>query len=111
MKNGLLIGAHANYLGKLAREMRSEDVSLFVAASLEDINRIIANEAINIVIFGRQSDPQFRLQVLGYIFNVSPVSSIHLMGQGDDPLLFASEMLLGYHIHNRASSRETGENS
>ena len=96
-KSGLLIGGHAAYLGKLAEEMRTEDISLFIAASLDDVNRIFANEAIDMVILGRESDPEYRLQILSHIFAVSPTASIHLMGKGDDPLLFVSDTLLRYH--------------
>jgi hypothetical protein len=97
IKSGLLIGGHIAYLGKLAEEVRTEDVSLFIAASLDDVKRIFANETIDIVFLGLESDPEYRLQVLSHVFAVSPTSSIHLMGKGDDPLLFVSEMLLRYH--------------
>lgn len=101
MKTGLLIGGNAAYLGKLAEEVRTEDVALFVAASLDDIKRIFAREAVDIVIVGRESDPQYRLRVLSHVLVVSPTSSVHLMGQGDDPLLFVSETLRQHHPRDR----------
>lgn len=93
MKSGLLIGGNAAYLGKLAEEVRSEEVSLFVAASLDDVKRILENEAIDIVILGRESDPEYRLRALSHILAASPNSSIHLMGTGGNPLQFVSATL------------------
>ena len=109
MKNGLLIGGHAAYLGKLAEEVPAADISLFIAASLDDVKRIMANEAIDIVFLGWESDPEFRLQVLGYMLDVNPGLSIHLMGKGDEPLVFIKDMLLRYSRDLRRKSKVIGE--
>ncbi len=106
MKSGLLIGGHAAYLGKLAQAVRAEDIALFVATNLDDVNRIFDNETIDIVILGRESDPEYRLQVLRRIFAVSPTSSVHLMGTGGDPLLFVRAMLQGYSFQRQRLGAE-----
>ena len=82
MKRGLLVGGQTSYLGKLAQELPAQDISMFIAASLDDVKRIFENEAIDIVFLGRESDPEYRLLVLRHIFAVSPSSSIHIKGVG-----------------------------
>lgn len=104
MKRGLLVGGHSDYLGKLAEELRAENISLFIAVSLDDVKRIFANESIDIVFLGRESDPEHRLRVLSHIFAVSPASSIHMIGKGNDPLSFVKDMLLRYHPRDPARS-------
>jgi predicted GTPase len=94
MRNGLLVGGQTAYLGELAEEVRAADISLFMANSLEDVKRILSNEAIDIVFLGWESDPEFRLHVLSYMLDVNSGLSIHLMGKGDEPLSFVSAIML-----------------
>lgn len=94
MKNGLLVGRQIAYLGKLAEEVRAANISLFIAASLEDVRRIMANEAIDIIFLGSESDPEFRLQVLSCILATNPSLSIHLLGKGEAPQSFVTEIML-----------------
>ena len=93
MKSGLLVGGHTGYLGKLAEEVRAEDISLFIATSLDDVKRIFENEVIDIVFLGRESDPDYRLQVLGHIFAISPNSSIHIKGVDLEAVPFICKVL------------------
>ena len=93
IRSGLLVGGRTSYLGKLAEEICTEDASLFIAVSLDDVRRIFENETIELVILGHETDPEYRVQLLRYVLDVSPGSSIHLMGAGSDPLLFLSKLL------------------
>ena len=37
MKNGLLIGGHAGYLGRLKETIDTDELTLFMASSLDDV--------------------------------------------------------------------------
>ena len=95
MKNGLLIGGHAGYLGRLKETIDTDELTLFMASSLDDVRRIFADEVIDVVFLGRESDPANRLQILKHIFSVSPTSPVHVMGVGSDPVLFVGRILNG----------------
>ena len=93
MANGLIVGGHIGYLGKLAEEVPAEDILLFIAASLDDVKRIIENETIDIVILGLENDPEYRLQILRHIFAVSPNTSIHIKEVGLEAVPFICKVL------------------
>ena len=93
MKNGLLCGVCTGDLGILVQTLTSDQAKLHVAISFEEMERICAQGAIDLVFLGSDLDSKCKLKAFEYLVSVSPATQIHIMGQEVDPVAFVIGVL------------------
>ncbi len=93
MKNGLLIGVRTEDLRILAPSIQSEQIQLYVAINFGEMERICAQEMIDLVFLACEHKSEQRLRILAHIFTASPASEIHIMGCMSDPVEFITGIL------------------
>jgi predicted aconitase len=93
MKKGLLIGIRTEHVAKLAQKLQPEQAECRIAITLDEAERIFAQETIDLVFIGCGHDSERRLKMLAHVFAVSPSSEIHIMGCKSDPIAFITGIL------------------
>lgn len=97
IKTGLLVATPQYrdwFHTTLLNEVDLGDVKLLFADSLNEVKEIFEAEPIDIVFSGGAAG--FHVEIMEYIWSVSPTTSIHIKGQGIDPYLFVGGILQAF---------------
>ena len=77
-KNVLLLGRTAFALEHVQKSLSMQDVTLFSGTTLEDVQKVFGERAIDIVIMGAGLGLEKRLEIVRHIFSVSDTTTVHM---------------------------------
>lgn len=74
----LLLGRTAFALENVQKHLSMPDVTLFSGTTLEDVQKVFGERAIDIVIMGAGLGLEERLQIVRHVFSVSNSTTVHM---------------------------------